>query len=281
MKERQTRVISAQSQLACGYVGNNIAQLILQLQGVEVMAVPTVIYSNHTGHEKVYGEKVPRPLFDDLLKGVEELGCFGDVGYLISGYIGSDEIVDSVAALAGRLKGANPRCRYVFDPVMGDRGCGLFVDPALAAHMLTTLLPLCDVLTPNHFELEHILGERVDDIGTLESRVAGHPLLRDKTVIVKSCILDDLPDDSLLETIILEGGRTTRVPSRRVDIITVGTGDLFCGALVGRLVKGDSVANGVSRVADYISSLLERVRAGGSREIDLAAVLASLGKLND
>src|SRR5580704_5956244 len=120
-------VISIQSQVAFGHVGNSAAVFPMQMHGIDVIAVPTTLLSNRPGYPTLRGRVLDAELVADLLRGIEERGALDDASMILSGYLGSAQIADVVADFVARAKIRNPKLRYVLDPVLGDRDRGLFV----------------------------------------------------------------------------------------------------------------------------------------------------------
>jgi len=120
-------VISIQSQVAYGDVGNSAAVFPLQMHGIDVTAVPTTLLSNRPGYPTIRGRVLDAQLVADLLLGIEERGAVDTCSMILSGYLGSPEIAAVVADFVERTKARNPAVRYCCDPVLGDRDRGLFV----------------------------------------------------------------------------------------------------------------------------------------------------------
>ena len=151
-------LLSIQSSVAFGHVGNSAAVFPLQRLGIEAWAVNTVHFSNHTG----YGEwRGPLLSADDLravIQGVEERGALARVAAVLSGYQGAEEVGQVVLDTVARVKELNPSAVYCCDPVMGDVGRGMFVRPGIPEFMRDRVVPAADVITPNHFELDFLSG---------------------------------------------------------------------------------------------------------------------------
>ena len=138
-------VISIQSQVVFGHVGNSAAVFPMQAAGLEVAAIPTVLFSNQPAYPTLRGAPLPPDLFADLLRGAWERGLPQRAAWLMTGYIGSVEVGHLVADFVARAKAANPGLRYLCDPVMGDHGPGLYVPAELAQVIRDGLLPLADL----------------------------------------------------------------------------------------------------------------------------------------
>ncbi len=186
-------VISIQSQVAWGHVGNSAAVFPLQMHGIDVIAVPTTLLSNRPGYPSLRGRVLDAPLVADLLRGIEERGAVEGAAMILSGYLGSPEIGAVVADFVARAKSRNPKLTYCCDPVLGDRDRGLFVAADIPPLVRDRLCPLADIITPNHFEFEFLCGAKATTsaqvIAAAQALMARGP----STVIVTSAELEDTP----------------------------------------------------------------------------------------
>src|SRR3954464_3971155 len=151
-------VISIQSQVAFGHVGNSAAVFPMQTHGIDVVAVPTTLLSNRPGYPTIRGRVLDAHWVADLLLGIEERGAIESCRMILSGYLGSPEIAAMVADFVARAKTRNPALLYACDPVLGDRDRGLFVHAGIPPLVRDLLCPLADIITPNHFEFEWLCG---------------------------------------------------------------------------------------------------------------------------
>src|SRR5580704_14833861 len=170
-------VISIQSQVAFGHVGNSAAVFPMQMHGIDVVAVPTTLLSNRPGYPTIRGRVLEAELVADLLRGIEERGAVDNASMILSGYLGSAEIAAVVADFVARAKARNGALRYTLDPVLGDRDRGLFVKAEIPPVVRDRLLPLADIITPNHFEFEWLCGA--------EARTPDHALAQARTLIAR------------------------------------------------------------------------------------------------
>ena len=155
-------VLSIQSQVVYGHVGNSAAAFVLQRQGHAVWQVPTVLFSNHLGKPTFRGRAVPAEQARDLIQGLKELGYLDDVDMLLTGYLGTPDTARLAAELAGIIRAQKPHAIFACDPVMGDDDA-LYVKPDLAEAITSDLVPIADVLLPNIFELARLTGRTVKD----------------------------------------------------------------------------------------------------------------------
>jgi len=166
-------VISIQSQVAYGHVGNSAAVFPMQMHGIDVIAVPTTLLSNRPGYPTIRGRVLEAQLVADLLLGVEERGALDTAEVILSGYLGSAEIAVVVADFVARAKARNPALIYCCDPVLGDRDRALFVHADIPPIVRDLLCPLVDMITPNHFEFEWLCGARATTIAQVIDAAAG------------------------------------------------------------------------------------------------------------
>jgi pyridoxine kinase len=269
-------VISIQSQVAYGHVGNSSAVFPLQMHGIDVTAVPTTLLSNRPGYPTLRGRVLDAPLVADLLLGVEERGVVDTASAILSGYLGSPEIAAVVADFVRRAKARNPALTYYCDPVLGDRDRGLFVQAGIPPLVRDVLCPLADLITPNHFEFEWLCGAKattIDEvIETAQSLMARGP----STVVVTSAEITDTPDGQI-ETLAVERSRAWRVRTPKLPISPSGTGDLFASLLVAARVRGSDTPDALSHAASAIFAVLERTAISGSEEmriVETAELLA-------
>src|SRR3954453_22597461 len=151
-------ILSIQSHVAFGHVGNAAATFPLQRIGVEVWPIHTVQFSNHTGYGSWTGRVFEAGLITELVQGIAERGVLGQCDGVLSGYMGSAETGAAILDAVARVKAANPRARYCCDPVIGDVGRGVFVRPGIPDFTREHAGSAADIVTPNQFELDRLTG---------------------------------------------------------------------------------------------------------------------------
>lgn len=268
-------IISIQSQVVHGHVGNSAAVLPMQVRGLTVAAVPTTLLSNNPHFETMRGRVLESELVGDLLRGVEERGLIETSRYIISGYLGSRANGDVVAAFVERARRINPDIVYICDPVMGDSNLGVFVADQVVECLLGRLVPMADVLTPNQFEVGLIAGGGISSWRALEADVLKIQAQRQARLVVTGCTLADTPD-GLLENIVFENKTSTRLTFPRLPIAPVGTGDLFTGLLTANLAHGSTLVDAARGAGAVVLDVLERTIASGQQEMRLASVIDAL-----
>jgi len=259
-------VISIQSQVAFGHVGNSAAVFPMQMHGIDVIAVPTTLLSNRPGYATIRGRVLEASLVADLLQGVEERGALDGAKMILSGYLGSPEIAAVVADFVARAKARHPALLYCCDPVLGDRDRGLFVKPEIPPLVRDRLLPLSDITTPNHFEFEWLCGAKATTsdqmIAQAQTLLARGP----STVVVTSAELSDTPAGAI-ETLAIERAGAWRVQTPKLPISPNGTGDLFAALFTSARVQGSATPGALGHAASAIYAVLEVTAACGTEEM--------------
>lgn len=276
----QTSIISIQSQVVHGHVGNSAAVLPMLARGLNVAAVPTTLLSNHPGYETMRGRVLEADLVSDLLRGVEERGVIETSRFIVSGYLGSRANGEVVAAFVKRARRINPDIVFICDPVMGDSHLGVFVADEVVACLLDHLVPLADILTPNQFELGLMTQGQPASWAAVDAAVARIQAIRGARLVVTGCAFPDTPD-GVLENVVAEGAVRTRLSSPRLPIVPVGTGDLFTGRLAANLAHGYPLVHATRDAAAVVLDVLGRTMAGGAEEMQLGGVIGALIDLPD
>lgn len=266
-------VISIQSQVVHGHVGNSAALFPMQAAGLEVAAIPTVLFSNTPDYPTLRGAALPADLFADLLRGAEERGLPQRATWLLTGYIGSVEVAELLAGFVARCKAANPALRYLCDPVMGDHGPGLYVPEAIAGVIRDRLLPLADLATPNSFELACLAGHDIARLEDLLPAVAALRLMPGARIIATGCMLAETPAGQMESLVVTQGdGAATigRHPTPHLPIALAGTGDLFAALLVAFLARGRDLPAAIDLAQRLTGQALAHAGRVGAREILLS-----------
>ncbi|WP_257541785.1 MULTISPECIES: pyridoxal kinase [unclassified Sphingobium] len=273
-------VISIQSQVVHGHVGNSAAVYPMQAEGVTVAAVPTALLSNHPHYPTMRGTVLDAELVADLLRGVEERGLVERATVLLTGYLGSPEIAGHVARFVADARTRNPSLVYLCDPVMGDEDLGIFVADGLTDIFRDRLVPLASIITPNQFELELLAGMKARDTAgllTASDRIAHGERL---AVIATGCTLADTPDGQL-ETVLCANGLTTRIATPRLPIRPCGTGDLLSGLVAAHVAQGMDLETALRRAVAGTYRVLERTRQAGAEEMCLFPMTAHVATQSD
>lgn len=259
-------VVSVQSQVVYGRVGNNAAVPTLEALGLTVAAVPTVLLSNTPHYPTLHGGTIPLDWFGGYLRDLSARGALLALRALVVGYLGEPAQAAVLADWARALLAERAGLRIVLDPVMGDHDTGLYVHPGIAEACRTHLLPLASGLTPNGFELAQLTGMPVDDRDGVVA--AARTLLTGRTqwVAVTSAAPATWPPHAM-HVVLVTATQAHVVTHPRIDAAPKGTGDLFCAALTGHWLRGLALPEAATRACEHVVRALRRTRQAHSAEL--------------
>ena len=260
-------VLSIQSWVACGAVGNCAALFPLQRLGIETWSLNTVAFSNHTGYGKWRGRAVPAGEIESLFEGIAELGVLQHCDAVLSGYLGEAEIGPALLDIVARVKAANPRALYCCDPVMGDFGTGWYVRAGIPEWYRDQALAIADIATPNRFELEWLNGHPIGSVA--EAAAAAQALRRrgPNTVLVTS--LEAAADRIAVLAAGAEGVWAVATP--RLAIEATGCGDAMAALFLGWLLKGKPLPEALALTVAAIWGVVQATAEAGGGELALVA----------
>jgi pyridoxine kinase len=260
-------VLSVQSWVACGNVGNNAALFPLQRLGVETWSLNTVAFSNHTGHPRWRGNTVPAADIAALFEGIAELGVLPRCDAVLSGYLGEAETGDVLLDIVTRVKAANPGALYCCDPVMGDYGPGWYVRAGIPEFFRDRALRLADIATPNRFELEWLTGMQVRDLAAAAAAAAALRRLGPAIVLVTS--LEPEAGHIAMLAAGPEGAWAVQTP--RLELEATGCGDAVAALFLARLLRGESLPDALAATAAAIHAVIEATAGAVTGELALIA----------
>ena len=260
-------VLSVQSWVACGNVGNTAALFPLQRLGCETWSLNTVAFSNHTGYERWRGDTVPAREIATLFEGIAELGVLPRCDAVLSGYLGEAETGPVLLDIVSRVKEANPRALFCCDPVMGDVGLGYYVRSGIPEFFRDRALALADVVTPNRFELESLSGEPVRSLAEACDAVAALRQLGPAIVLATS--LETVADRIAVIAAGPEGVWAVETP--HLPIEATGCGDAVAALFLGWLLKGKPVPDALANTIAAIYGVIEATMRSGGGELALVA----------
>lgn len=259
-------ILSIQSWVSYGHVGNASAVFPMQRLGHDVWAIHTVQFSNHTGYGAWKGRVYDGPMIDELVEGIADRGVLGRCDGVLSGYMGSSDIGSAIMAAVKRVRALNPAALYCCDPVIGDVGRGVFVRPGIPEFMRDQAVPAADIITPNQFELEYLSGRSITTIADAVAAVDAIRATGPKTVLVTSLMTEDTPADAIDLLACGPNGRF-RVRTPRLSVSVNGAGDAIAALFFVHAATTGDEAFAVSRAASSVFGLLKRTEEAGSREI--------------
>ncbi|MCW2784384.1 MAG: pyridoxal kinase [Marmoricola sp.] len=266
------QILSIQSAVAYGHVGNSAAVFPLQRLGHEVLVVNTVLFSNHTGYGAWRGPVISGADVHEVILGIEERGALAGTDLVLSGYQGSPEIAEVVLDAVARVRAANPAAVYACDPVMGNARSGCFVDPAIPVLLQESVVPAADVITPNQFELGYLTGlledDRLPSLAEVLDAADAARALGPRTVLVTSVEHSDLGTDELGMLVVDDSGAWS-VHTPRLPLHANGSGDVTAALFSAQLLESGNAADALARTASSVFELLSTTLEAKSRELRL------------
>ena len=266
------RVLSIQSHVAYGYVGNRAATFPLQRLGHEVWAVNTVEFSNHTGYGAWKGRVASPDQVRDVVAGIAERGALSTCDAVLTGYLGDAALGEVVLEAVAMVRAANPRAVWCCDPVIGDTDRQVYVRPGIPEFFRDRILALSDILTPNHFELEWLSGRRVSTLrDTLSASRAlmgqgPHPSI----MLVTSLRRSDAPAGTIeMLALTREAAWLVSTPELAFPVAPNGTGDAVAALFLAQWHAHGDVGRALEEVAASIFAVLEATLQAGERELRL------------
>ena len=259
-------ILSIQSHVAYGHVGNAAATFPLQRIGVEVWPIHTVQFSNHTGYGAWTGRVFEAALITEVMQGIAERNALGQCNGVLSGYMGSAETGAAVLDAVAQVKAANPAARYCCDPVIGDVGRGVFVKAGIPEFMRDSAVPAADVITPNQFELNHLSGRTSTTGRDALAAIDALHALGPKTIMVTSLHTDETPADAI-DLVASDASGRFRVRTPKLPISINGAGDAVAALFFAHVLRTGAAAEALSRAASSVFGVLKRTADAGSREI--------------
>ncbi len=263
-------ILAIQSQVACGHVGNAAAVFPLQRLGFEVWPVATVQYSNHPGHGGFRGRAADPDLVADLVAGLAERGVLARCEAVLTGYMGDAALAEAALAAVARTRAANPAALWCCDPVMGDAGTGLYVDPALPDWFRDRAVPRADIVTPNGFELGLLAGRPVATVADALAAARAVRAAGPGIVLCTSLAGTAATDAEVVALAVTDAGAfVVRVP--RLTDAPHGAGDLLTALFLGRFLESRDLAAALSLAVSAVHGVIAASLAAGADELVLVA----------
>lgn len=261
--KKATKVLSIQSHVVHGYVGNKAATFPLQCLNWDVDVLNSVDFSNHTGYGSLEGRSLTGNEINDLFSGLKDINMHYDA--ILTGYIQGASSLKTVGANCIEIKKSNPSTLWLLDPVMGDEGQLYVSDSVIPIYRHILECKLVDIITPNQFELELLLNTKIESLKSLKKAVKLlHERYGVKYLVISSLTLTG-------KTLGLEGDRSNKMYScissldtdeilffeiERYNSYFTGVGDLFSALLMDRVYKTHDIVKSMNQVLTIMAKVL-------------------------
>ncbi len=265
-----TTILSIQSSVAYGHVGNSAATFPLMRLGVEVWPVLTVHFSNHTGYGAWRGPLLAASDVADVVRGIDERGVLNRVDAVLSGYQGGEAVGAEILNAVALVKQRNPSAIYCCDPVMGDVGRGFYVRPGIPEFMRDAVVPAAQIVTPNQFELDFLTGRQTRTLDDLLEAAHALRATGPEVVLVTSAILEGSDPGSVL-MLVVDGTGAWTVTTPLLDRTFTGSGDITAAIFLAHYLRSGSPASALENTAGAVYSVLKATAEGESSELALVA----------
>lgn len=265
-----TTILSIQSSVAYGHVGNSAATFPLMRMGVEVYPVLTVHFSNSTVYDSWYGPVHSASQVAEVVKGIDERGALVGVDAVLSGYQGSEEMGNAILGAVALVRERNPRAIFCCDPVMGDVGRDFYVAAGIPEFLRDQVIPAADIVTPNQFELDFLSGRETRSLADLLEAADALRASGPGIVLVTSAVILDA-GDATISMLAVADEEAYLVTTGRFDRSFTGSGDLTAATFLAAILAGDSLADALARTAAVVYSVLDVTTASGRQELQLVA----------
>lgn len=266
-------VLTMQSHVAYGFVGNTAAVFPLQLMGFTPIVINTVQFSNHTGHPTFRGDVFSKEHLQSVILGLRERNLLPKIEGLLTGYLGDVQTGEIVLELAKEIKSLNPNALWCCDPVLGDTGTGVYVRPEIQGFMKERMLNgMADITTPNLFELELISGQKINSIE--EAITVSRKTFCDNgcpAVCVTSLRTPDI-DDNQIGTLAVTPTQAWIVKTpfikmksednQEIQTAVSGQGDVFTAVAFGTYLKTLSLKQALEQAVSVLYMLVKNAPFG-------------------
>ncbi len=265
-----TSILSIQSSVAYGHVGNSAATFPLMRMGVEVWPVLTVHFSNHTGYPGWRGPLLRAEDVAEVIRGIDERGVLDRCDAVLSGYQGGADVGGVILDAVELVRSRNPAALYCCDPVLGDVGRGVYVRPGIPELMRDRVVPAAQLITPNQFELELLTGLGTSTLPEVLAAADAARALGPEIVLVTSVVHTDA-EPGTIDMVAVSGEGAWRVTTPLLPRTFTGAGDLTAATFLATYLRTRDVAASVAHTAAVVHGVLDVTVQSGQSELQLVA----------
>ncbi|MFZ7229610.1 pyridoxal kinase PdxY [Avibacterium avium] len=265
-------LLSIQSHVVYGYAGNKSATFPMQLLGIDVWALNTVQFSNHTQYGQWTGMVMPPEQIGEIVQGIDNIGQLHQCDAVISGYIGAAEQVEEIIHAVQKVKSRNPNAVYLCDPVMGHPDKGCIVADGVKENLINLAMAKADIITPNLVELRELSGLPVENFAQAIEAVKAILAKGPKKVLVKH-LSKVGQDPSQFEMLLANDQGIWHIsrPLHQFAKEPVGVGDLTAGLFMANLLNGKSDLDAFEHTANAVNDVMSVTQQQQAYELQIVA----------
>ncbi len=263
-------ILSIQSHVAYGHVGNRAAVFPLERLGYEVWPINTVQFSNHAGYDSCTGEVFTSAHLALVWSGVKARGRVGECEAVLSGYMGAAEVGHFVLQAVDDVKTANPGALYCCDPVIGDYGKGVFVSEGISEFISGQAVRCADIITPNQYEAELISDSVIASVDDAKAACGIIHEMGPSVVLITSFKPSEAQDTTISMFLSSDRGfHILSTPELPLDPPIGGAGDLTCAIFLARYLPERDPVRALELMADSVFAVFEQTYADRESELRL------------
>ena len=248
-------ILSIQSHVSYGRVGNRAAVFALERLGHEVWPVNTVNFSNHPSMESWKGGVHHATDIIEIIDEIEKRKAFPHCAAILSGYIGDAAVGRAVLDAVRRVRKVNPRMFYALDPVIGDAPQGTYVASGVMEFFRDESVPEADIVLPIAYELALLTGQTIKTVD--QAANAASDLLKRGAEMV---VVKGLRHGNQISALLVSGTQAWQATSNYVDVQAHGAGDLFCALFLGHFLMRGDARTALARAVHGVHAVLEKTR---------------------
>ena len=266
-------ILSIQSSVAYGYVGNSIVVPALQARGEDVWRLDTVSYSNHPGYGTFSGYNKKPSKINEELRGLYNLGILKNCEAVLSGYLGELGSAKSVLDAYKLVRAQNKKAIYILDPVIGDEN-KVYVKDGILQAFKNMLLPHANIVIPNKYELGWLSNLKIYDYLSL---IKGAKKILEKgpkaVIITGNCDNHNIVNYAVSS----EGVWTTSTPMVKRKFS--GTGDLFSALFTSAFLRSMDLSCALYFATEGCKLVIDETQRIQSIELAIVPVLRHLSEM--
>lgn len=230
-----------------------VALPVISMLRVQCCALPTAIFSNHTGFESFYYQDHT----DHMQPSINEWKKLGlEFSGICTGFLGSARQIAIVSDFIRDFK--RPDNLVIIDPVMGDYGKPYPTYTKEMCDHMKDLVCYADILTPNMTEACILTDTPYEDkkwhLSEIEAMAA-----RLSENGPSKIVITGITQGQYVANFCYEAGKPSRVlRTHRIGTSRSGTGDIFTAIIAADAVNSVPFDHSVKKASNFIKKCIQR-----------------------